>query len=180
MKVFLFVVATDCAVALVANSSTTTCECKSCFDGNPCAPPFCQVCGPNMCGGTTQGCETSTTSSCQCAAPTWPTGEGCTDDNTEYVHYDSGDLAGCCQMPKQWMTEPHDEGGVKVPPMPFPFTTSSWGSACGIDEEWIPRSATFTDGTCKSVGSDQQNGGCINADNCRCSTMWIPSSHTVV
>merc|ERR1712046_520801 len=121
--------AAEGAVALVANSSSTACECKSCWDGNPCAEPFCRECSVNGCSGVQVGCETSAPSDCHCGAPTWPTGEGCTDDNTEYVHWDSG-FAGCCQIPKQWMTEPHDDGGIKAPPFPYPFTTSSWGSAC--------------------------------------------------
>merc|ERR1712182_18637 len=80
----------------------------------------------------------------------------CTDADTEDVHWDSGELTGCCQMPKKWMTEPHDKDGVKVPPLPYPFSIASGiVSACGLDYDVgnIPHSAMFADGSCQDAGS---------------------------
>eukprot|EP00928_Gymnodinium_smaydae_P010159 TRINITY_DN13812_c0_g4_i2.p1 TRINITY_DN13812_c0_g4~~TRINITY_DN13812_c0_g4_i2.p1 ORF type:complete len:192 (-),score=19.41 TRINITY_DN13812_c0_g4_i2:124-699(-) len=154
------------------------CVCKSCLDDVLCAPPQCQRCGPKQaaCKQGFSGCYTDESESCNCDAPTWPTGKGCTDQGTKYVHYKAlWDGGFCCQIPKAWVTDYHDSAGVRVEPFPYPYSTTSWGTACGLDPEAIKRfdpHATFSDGQCKDFPGYTQISWCNEQPNCWCSTSW--------
>ena len=58
----------------------------------------------------------------------WPSGKGCVYNETAFVYWvESNHNGGCCQMPAEWMTEPHDNGGNFVAPLPFPASEHSYG-----------------------------------------------------
>ena len=146
------------------------CPCTHCMDANPCAPPACQQCGPGPCHKR-YGCATNASAACTCTR-SWPSGKGCNYSATSFVHWVvPEDYNGCCQMPAAWMTEPHDSGGNRVAPLPFPASQNSWGSACDFDE--IPQSARFANGSCASVGFTKKEGDCLDSADCDCSTSWI-------
>ena len=146
------------------------CPCTHCMDANPCAPPACQHCGPGPCHKR-YGCATNASAACTCTR-SWPSGKGCNYSATSFVHWVvPEDYNGCCQMPAAWMTEPHDSGGNRVAPLPFPASQNSWGSACNFDE--IPQSARFANGSCASVGFTKKEGDCLDSADCDCSTSWI-------
>ena len=157
---------TTAAALVVAQPQGSSCPCAQCMDSNPCAPPACEVCGPGPCASR-YGCATNQSAACPCTR-SWPSGRGCNYSATSFVYWVESN-GGCCQMPAAWMTEPHDNGGNRVAPLPFPASSTSWGSACQYDE--IPQSARFTTGTCAEAGFAKQNGQCGSA-NCDCSTSW--------
>jgi len=58
----------------------------------------------------------------------WSSGNGCVYNETAFVYWiESNHNGGCCQMPAEWMTEPHDNGGNFVAPLPFPASEHSYG-----------------------------------------------------
>lgn len=168
--------------AISASTNRTACPCFHCGTVTPCAGPACQHCGlkSGSCG-TGGGCYTTAAAACSCSPATWPTGKGCTEKKAEYVYWaDDESKDYCCQMPKQWMKQPHDNDGTRVPALPYPFSTALSGaySACGSDG--IPRTARFTHGTCKGAGFPDQRGGCNHYPNCWCSTSWSKAHATLV
>merc|ERR1712113_289966 len=134
------------------------CPCFRC-SSQPCAPPACQVCDVYDKGCPHAfGCYTNASAKCSCSPPSWPNGKGCTDATTEYVHW-MYDASFCCQIPKVWMTEVHNDGGDMVPPTPYPYSSDGQGGAvCAMSD--ISKSASFQDGTCKAAGNTVMRGGC--------------------
>ena len=149
----------------------TTCPCFHCMDSTPCAPPACARCGIAECSGP-HGCRANATADCDCSPPTWPSGKGCVYAKTKFAYAPDMPGGGCCQIPAAWMTGPHDSGGTRVAPFPFPYSETSWGSACGFDNGYIPRTARFINGTCKGAGYPTKRGGCLDTADCDCSTTW--------
>lgn len=157
-------------------SAQTDCDCfRSESEGAlQCAPPSCQRCGTGPAG--TGGCSTNATAACDCQHGGWPIGAGCVTEETKFVYYIQENDDNCCQMPAAWMTEPHDNNGVRVPPLPYPASRSSWGDACSLATMGfpLPDYARFSEGTCASAGSGYsfRRGACANKEDCDCSTTW--------
>ena len=94
-------------------------------------------------------------------------------NKTLFVYFAIESINSCCQQPAAWLTQPHDAGGVRIGPLPFPHTTTSWASACNFDDRVIPHDAAFTNGTCKDAGYSKMGGSCMDQKDCDCGTSWF-------